>query len=341
MRIKTGLAALVLGFSAGNAGAQTIAYREVGYSFEKGGGVSFLEILSAPNPLIRAGIETQMKRYVLGEAGDIKSFEQLKKHASDKVNPLMAGELKECDRAENQNSVNLYEAFGVVSLTNSEVGYFCGAHGAESYTAVTFDITTGKELDLADLFKPGFEQAFCALGEQKMREWTTDGQTLAEAGYDGFADGVKLAKNWYIDPSGIAFVYNRYEAGPWVMPPPDFSLTFDEIRGYIRSDGPLAAALTVAAGNTYQGTIGDKYKIVFHIAGDSALTGWYYYESQGERKKIVLTGTREGSEAVLTETVGGKATGTFSLSLSADGMQAKGIWKGSNGKLWSVHLTRK
>lgn len=341
--MRAGLLAVVFCFGAFAGRAQTVRYKELTYEFEKGGGFSWPEIVSTPNPQIRAALEAGMKQCFFGDTS--VSFEELKRHARDKVNPLVAAHLSECENCESEHAIRLNEAYGVITLVCSEAGYCCGAHGYYGSVSGSFEVATGRTLRLDDLFAPGYPEVFTALGEQKIRmeNQIPDEQTLAEYGYEGFAPGVVLADNWVINAGGISFIYNPYEVGPWAMPPPYFSLSFDEIRAYIRTDGPLASArsgVAPAAERMYRGSIDNKYKIVLCLTGAADLTGWYYYESRGENRKIVLTGTREGAEVVLTESVGGKITGTFFLSFSADGMQAKGIWKGSNGKLFPVNLTR-
>lgn len=350
MQAKALLFSLALGIQVLSGFGQHLLQKEVHYEFEKGGSVSWPEIVSAPNPQIRAQLENRMRTCILSDvSGSLKlpSLNEIKKRASDKVNPLVADALAECESCESQHSVTLTEAYGLVTLACSEGGFCCGAHGYYHLGLNVFEIATGRELGLDDLFAPGYETAFGKLGERFIRQENgiPDDQTLAEYGYDGFTAGVQLAQNWSIDATGISFVFNPYEVSPWAVPPPYFSLGFDEIRDYIRPDGPLASVRSKMAdgdvdGDTYHGLIGKKYRIVLHLSGTSQLTGWYYYESQGEHKKILLMGT-PGKETVLTETVDGKTTGTFLLRFSPDGMQATGSWKSGKGQLLPVTLTHR
>lgn len=324
---------------------QQISYKEQNYEFEKGGGFSWLEIVAAPNPQIRQALENRMKVYFFGKHDPESSFEELKKHAGDKVNPMVASDIAECENAESQYSINLSEAFGAVSLGLSEGGYACGAHGYYSYTSTTFDMATGKELQLADLFKPGYEEAFKYMGDREVRgeNQIPSDQSLQEYGYYGFSEGFVLAANWYVNGLGIHFVYNPYEVGPWAMPPPSFSLSFAEIKEYIRPDGPLAAALhpasVVKMKGHYEGSIG-KYPIVLYISSEDSQTGWYYYKSQGEAKKINLVGAQNADGSVMfKEFIDGKANATFSLAPKNGGYA--GTWKGSKGQELPVTLTKR
>jgi len=72
------------------------------------------------------------------------------------------------------------------------------------------------------------------------------------------------------------------------------------------------------------GTIGkSKVKMRLDINNsDNTVTGWYYYTARGSKNKIALKGTIETDEETyvttikLTETVGGKITGTFNCEFS-------------------------
>lgn len=345
---KTAFLCLLALWLSGGAFAQQIRYKQVNYEFEKGGGFSWLEITAAPNPLIRQALEQQMSVYFFGKDHTDRSFAELKKHAGDKVNPMVAGDIDECENIESQHNIGLSEAFGVVSLSLSEGGYACGAHGYYAYVASTFNIATGKVLQLADLFTPGYEEAFKRLGEREVRSENQipADQSLQEYGYYGFSESFVLASNWTIDAQGIHFVYNPYEVGPWAMPPPYFSLPFDEIKPYIRPDGPLAGALLgsdarVIKGH-YSGSIGDKYAIELYVSSDgSSHVGWYYYKSQGENKKINLLGplTAAGEKVVLTEYINGKANAVFTLQPQAGGNYS-GTWKGNKGPALTVTLSK-
>lgn len=71
-----------------------------------------------------------------------------------------------------------------------------------------------------------------------------------------------------------------------------------------------------------EGAIG-KYKIKMKLSFDNekqTVTGWYYYKSKGAANKIRLKGKfKEDTEYdgfTMTETVGGKVTGTFDCEYS-------------------------
>lgn len=92
------------------------------------------------------------------------------------------------------------------------------------------------------------------------------------------------------------------------------------------------------------GTVGKSPVNVYIKANTSTgrASGWYYYNSQGSKKKIQLTGTvtnyKNGYGTMnvnLTEKVDGKVTGTFSGVLSLTVHQSlvyKGTWTSPAGK---------
>ncbi len=94
-------------------------------------------------------------------------------------------------------------------------------------------------------------------------------------------------------------------------------------------------------GTLYKGTINNNLKIVMYLefgAEDptyrrTPVEGWYYYESQGEGKKIKLTGVFGSGQLMLTE---GGSTGSFLLNFDGDDGMG-GTWSGG-GKSFPVSL---
>lgn len=87
---------------------------------------------------------------------------------------------------------------------------------------------------------------------------------------------------------------------------------------------PAAAHAETWSTPTMDGTIG-KYKVVMKLTFNSYnnnVTGWYYYKSQGAKKKIQLKGTLRGGTLKMTETVNGKVTGRFNCDYSMVGNRA-------------------
>lgn len=340
--MKKGTLWLCVSLAALAGRSQTVGYKVITQEYEMGGSVSWPEVVSAPNAAIEKAITQRVSSCVLGTVegeSSVRTLDELKKRAGDKVNPLVADYTADCKDCESTHSVSLSQLYGTVAVSCSDAGYCCGAHGYYGIGITTFDVATGRELGLPDLFGPGYEDAFKRLGEEKIRTENEipEGQSLEEFGYFGFAEGMVLSQNWIIGLDGLSFIYNPYEVGPWAIPPPYFTLGFDEIGEYVLPSGPLgqiAKQTDTTALVRYRGTLGKKREIVLAVSGGKNPTGWYYPEKEGTQKRVELAGSREGIEVVLTEQ---GRDGIWILQLGEAG--GAGIRK-SRGKTQPVRLNK-
>lgn len=330
--------------------AQQIKFNRTELKFGDSGSLDWPEITAAPNEQIRSVLLKEITEIVLStqysDAPVAKSVQELKQ-MNGKTNPKVAGLLGDCPECTLDETVSLVEAGHVVSLTYSFSEYCCGAHGMYMSLTRNYDIRTGQELELADVFKAGFDVKAKELGEKLLRksENIDPEQSLADFGYEDFSEGIVLSNNYEFGPSGIYFYYNPYEAGPWSMPPPAFTIPYADVMDFIKPDGALAPLLktnpNIGSGlkvvnGPFNGNIRGDLKITLTLSGTTDLSGNYYYQSQGPDKKISLTGKRNGNNITLSESVNGKVTGTFDLTLSADGKSLSGFWIGTKGQKLTV-----
>lgn len=330
--------------------AQQIKFNRAELKFGDSGSLDWPEVTAAPNEQIRSFLQKEITTMILSsqysDAPVVNSVQELKQ-LNGKTNPKVVGLLGDCPECTLDETVNLTEAGNVVSLTYSFSEYCCGAHGMYSSVTKSYDIRTAKELVLADVFKAGFDVKAKELGEKLLRksENIDPEQSLSDYGYEGFYEGMVLSENYEFGPSGIYFYYNPYEVGPWSMPPPAFTIPYADVMDFIKPDGALAPLLKTnpnigsglkAVNGTFKGNIRGDLKITLTLSGTTDLSGNYFYQSQGPDKKISLTGKRNGNNITLSESVNGKVTGTFDLTLSADGKSLSGFWIGTKGQKLTV-----
>jgi len=119
-----------------------------------------------------------------------------------------------------------------------------GAHPVTFMRLASFDASTGRRLSPRDLLSPGADTQLLSLAEQAFRGARKLPATasFADSGY-WFKDGFRLPSEFAVTSQGFRFYFNEYEVAPYVMGPTDFTVPFDQVRGLIRSDGPLAAVL--------------------------------------------------------------------------------------------------
>ena len=123
--------------------------------------------------------------------------------------------------------------------------YYQGAAHPNSNTeTLNFDLKNGKQLKLADLFKPGAKylqtlSTYCVADLQKQAK---------EKGVELYDDGIKegaapTAKNfdsWTITKRGLGINFDSYQVGPRTSGPLVVVVPYSAIKDLIRPEGPIA-----------------------------------------------------------------------------------------------------
>lgn len=127
----------------------------------------------------------------------------------------------------------------VLSFCQMYSDYTGGAHGNYAYEGTTFDVATGKELELADLLQEETTQEmFCetagSLIAGKLEEMHPEG--LYSDYETVIRESLEQGGNWYLDASGITFIFNPYEIGPYAMGPSFVPLGQEELANMIKPE---------------------------------------------------------------------------------------------------------
>lgn len=137
----------------------------------------------------------------------------------------------------------------LVSVELAEDNYYGGAHPGENYYGVTYDLRAGRELRLADLFKPdsGFEKALRlhAFKEINRRAADVQKENARIAGSEGPgsdelmpADREEEITAWAMTPRGLLVYFSL----PHVMAAFDRNFVpYAAVKDQLRADGPAAA----------------------------------------------------------------------------------------------------
>lgn len=131
------------------------------------------------------------------------------------------------------------EAGPVVSVVADTDIYLGGAHGTPIRTGYNFDIMTGDEVKLTDLFKENTDP-LALLEEDITRQITliqertkeTEGES-AYIPYDMYT-GLTLDHTWYVTDEGIVVVFQVYEIGPYAMGLPEFTVPWWRLSDYLK-----------------------------------------------------------------------------------------------------------
>ena len=132
------------------------------------------------------------------------------------------------------NSVNLDYEVSVATdsfLSIFFMGYSYGvgaAHAVQESEAVNYDLTSGRQLSLSDLFKPGskylkFISDYCT-------EELTRGIEGAEPWKDALAPVAKNFESWHVTTSGISFNFDACKVFPCAEGEQAVEIPFSELK---------------------------------------------------------------------------------------------------------------
>jgi hypothetical protein len=130
----------------------------------------------------------------------------------------------------------------IVTLAMTEYSYTGGAHPNSFESYQNLDIKTGQALGLDDLLKPDYQQPLNDTAEKIFREQEglSFDENLEEAGFFFEEAKFKLNENFRITADGLVFLFNPYEAAPYVRGPIELKVPYSRIQDWIRPKGPLA-----------------------------------------------------------------------------------------------------
>jgi hypothetical protein len=124
--------------------------------------------------------------------------------------------------------------------------YTGGAHPNHYYSTLTYDLKNGKEIKLAELFKPGAKYldkiAEYSIADLRSRS-DESGESLGLA-TDMWAEGASpTAENyeaWNITKKGLMITFDPYQVGPYAAGPQTVIVPFAKLKDLARTDGALA-----------------------------------------------------------------------------------------------------
>ncbi len=123
---------------------------------------------------------------------------------------------------------------GILSLNLIVYSFTGGAHGMTVINSLTFDIKTGKQYTLKELFKPGsnYEKQISAIITQRIKDWNI--QLL-----DPPFKGIRSDQDFYIADTSLVIYFQLYEITPYVWGFPYFPIPILDLADIINPEGPL------------------------------------------------------------------------------------------------------
>ena len=126
----------------------------------------------------------------------------------------------------NQNEVLIVEIESYI--------YAGGAHGMSSIQYLHFDMKSGKEFGIDEVFDPNAKENLKELLIKKCEEMKKDGSSML------FEDAkAEISDNFYFDKQNLNFVYNPYEIGPYAAGYITIPIPIENLKKLIIKDGPM------------------------------------------------------------------------------------------------------
>lgn len=135
----------------------------------------------------------------------------------------------------------------LISVSFLESSFTGGAHPNYNYFTITYDLKNGRELSLAELFRPGAKYlemlSAYAIKDLQSRKAPDSNENMGLA-QDIFADGATpKAENydrWNITKKGLMFTFDPYQVGPYAYGAHFVIVPYAKLKEIARPDGALA-----------------------------------------------------------------------------------------------------
>jgi len=130
----------------------------------------------------------------------------------------------------------------LISVGFSIGSYYQGAaHPNTVSDAVNYDLKNGKQLKLADLFKPGakYLQEIANYCIADLKKQGKDKGLLDEEIQNGAAPNAKNYRSWTITKKGLGISFDAYQVGPYAAGPQYVLVPYSALKDVINPDGPV------------------------------------------------------------------------------------------------------
>jgi uncharacterized protein DUF3298/peptidoglycan-N-acetylmuramic acid deacetylase PdaC-like protein len=130
----------------------------------------------------------------------------------------------------------------LISVEFDIENYYQGAAHPNTFTeVVNYDLKNGKQLNLADLFKPGakYLQAIANYCIGDLKKQAKDKGLLDEEIQNGAAPNAKNYKSWTITRKGLGINFDAYQVGPYAAGPQYVLVPYSSLKDIVNPDGPV------------------------------------------------------------------------------------------------------
>ena len=113
--------------------------------------------------------------------------------------------------------------------------YEGGAHGIYQMLPFNFDVHTGSQLHLSDVFVPGYESRLTDILLNALQELTST-KSLEELHDQGYLYSMDMfpSENFTLDKDHITFIYNPYEIAPYAAGIIELEVDYDDLKDILK-----------------------------------------------------------------------------------------------------------
>ncbi len=137
----------------------------------------------------------------------------------------------------------------LISINFGEETFTGGAHPNHGTFTLTYDLKAGREITLADLFKPG-SKYLAAIADYSLRDLRSrkDPETGENMGIaqDVWEEGAKPTaanySNWNITKKGLMLTFPPYQVAAYALGPQTVIVPVSELKDVVRAEGALSKA---------------------------------------------------------------------------------------------------
>jgi hypothetical protein len=130
----------------------------------------------------------------------------------------------------------------LISVEFDIESYYQGAAHPNTFSEViNYDLKNGKQLKLADLFKPGakYLQAIANYCIADLKKQAKDKGLEASEIENGAAANAKNYQSWTITRKGIGINFDAYQVGPYAVGPQFVLVPYSALKDMINPEGPV------------------------------------------------------------------------------------------------------
>ncbi|HZI62984.1 MAG TPA: DUF3298 and DUF4163 domain-containing protein [Pyrinomonadaceae bacterium] len=202
-------------------------------------------------------IDAQYPQFTGGNNPNLEKFNQLARVVVVKIVSGFKKDVapEEGDEPRPENSMGSDLGIGytinlaqddLVSVQFDVGSYYQGAAHPNSYTeTLNYDLKNGRQLKLADLFKPGSKYlqtlSTLCIADLKKQWKEKNAEVTEDMLKDGSAPTAKNYESWTITKRGIGINFDPYQVAPYAAGPQFVMVPYSALKELIKPDGPLAA----------------------------------------------------------------------------------------------------